>query len=57
MKYEEWIEYERARLDEKRRLVVERLQREEALRRDNQDQQPKANYHGPIPPKPPSLGA
>lgn len=62
MKYEEWIQYERARLEEQKRRAAERLQREEEERKqaDEQDAagpEPKTKHRGPIPPNPPPMPA
>lgn len=60
MKYEEWIQYERARLEEEKRGLVERLRREEektkqADEQDAAEQEPKPKQRGPLPPNPPSV--
>ena len=60
MKYEEWIQYERDRLDEQKRRVVERLEREEEDARQLAEQEAyeeetKPKYKGHILPNPPSL--
>lgn len=60
MKYEEWIQYERARLEEEKRGLVERLRREEektkqADEQDAAEQELKLKQRGPLPPNPPPM--
>jgi hypothetical protein len=60
MKYEEWIQYERARLEEQKRRVAERLQREEEQGNQSDrdaEGETKPKHRGPIPPNPPPMTA
>ncbi len=62
MKYEEWIMYERARLEDEQRRVIKRLEREEEEARQQaeheaQEEESKPIYKGPILPNTPSLPA
>ncbi|MCH7662441.1 MAG: hypothetical protein IH859_01055 [Chloroflexi bacterium] len=56
MKYEEWIQYERARLEDEKRRVIERLERDEEqvsqqAEQDAHEDEPRSNYKDPNPPR------
>ena len=56
MKYEEWIQYERARIEEQKHRISDRLRHKEKQKRTKRESNSSnPSYKGPIPPSSPPL--